>query len=141
MSRGKKWNLVVFGSLGLACVLAPFSCVRRTDPPAEEARPTILKGHQFPVQALAFGPEGTTLTSAAYYLEAQGLEVAVWDIQTRQATTLLKESPGSVLAVRLHAGGGTLAATVQGRAPALWDVKPWHERRRLEGHESSGYAA
>jgi hypothetical protein len=140
MSRSKKRKLVAIGSLALVCLTALFSCLRSTSPPAGEDRLTVLQGHRFPVQALTFSPDGTTLTSAACFLQdLQGMEVAVWDVRTGKPTSKLTASPGAVLALAFAPSGRTLAAAVQAQAPVLWDVAPWRERR-LEGHRSPGYA-
>jgi WD40 repeat protein len=140
MSRSKKRKLVAIGSLALVCLTALFSCLRGTGPGAGDERPTALAGHKFPVQALAFSPDGATLTSAACFLQdLQGMEVTVWDVRTGKRTTPRTESSGAILALAFGPGGRTLAAAVKDQAPVLWEVTPWRERR-LEGHRSLCYA-
>src|SRR5262249_54243316 len=55
-----------------------------THPVPDDNRSTVLKGHRFPVQALTFAHDGTTLTSAAYYVSypAKTIEVTDWDVRT-----------------------------------------------------------
>jgi hypothetical protein len=85
MSRGKRWKVTAIGCIALTILtVLPIrpGCTSRRGDPANEERVTILTGHRMPVQALAFAPDGTALTSAANYLGAPGcaLEVAVWDV-------------------------------------------------------------
>jgi WD40 repeat protein len=84
MWRNKKWNLVVIGSIALAGLTALVSCIRRTELSAGTNPPLVLTGHQFPVQSLTFAHDGTTLTSAAYYVAdpAKTIEVTDWDVPT-----------------------------------------------------------
>jgi WD40 repeat protein len=99
----------------------------------EEGRGTTLAGHTFPVQALAFGPDGATLTSAAFYTEGltAGVEVMVWDAGTGHSVAKRIEHLGGIHSLVFAPGGRRLAA-VQERTLLLCDVAPWHERR-LEG--------
>jgi hypothetical protein len=81
MSRSRKQKLVVSGSLALALGTLLFSCFRHTIPRTSQDRFTVLEGHRFPVQALAFGPDGSSLTSAAFSATENGsaLELSTWD--------------------------------------------------------------
>jgi WD40 repeat protein len=145
MFRSKKWKLLVSGSLALALLTALFGIRHRTGPRANEDPLRALEGHRFPVQALAFSPDGDTLTSAAHYLLSPDgtevpVEVAVWEAGSGKRIRKRLEHPGAVLAVAFAPGGQTLATAVEGRALVLWDVTPWCERRRLEGDRSPGHA-
>ena len=55
-----------------------------------------LKGHQAPVKALAFSPDGTTLASAG-----QDRTVRLWNVNTRQETASLSGHQDEVNAVPL----------------------------------------
>jgi WD40 repeat protein len=93
-----------------------------------------LQGYRYPVQTLAFGPNGTTLISAACYLGSgpEGeLEVMLWDVGTGNLVTKRLEHPGALRAVTLAPGGQRLAATIRDGDVVLWDVAPWRQRARL----------
>jgi WD40 repeat protein len=133
MSRRKKWKLLAIGSLGLVVVTVLFSCLRCRGPRDGEDRSTVLQGHQLPVQVLAFGPDGATLTSVACYSGAPKREVATWDVETGTLTAkLIDEYSGALRYLALATGGQRLAAAVQDRTLLLWDVAPWRERSRSE---------
>ncbi len=90
----------------------------------------VLTGHTFPVQALAFAPDGSTLTSAALFCTQSlkgGVEMTVWDTRTGNPTRKHRVSPGGVLTVALAPGGQMLAAA-QEQTLVLWNVSPWQER-------------
>jgi dipeptidyl aminopeptidase/acylaminoacyl peptidase len=141
MVRSNNWKLFLVASLALAVTAALVGSRSRTGSPAGGDQPTALEGHRFPVQALAFSPDGDTLTSAACYLRSpDGVEVAVWDVATGQPLRNRLEHSGAVLAAAFAPGGRALAAVVEGRALVLWDVAPWRERLRLAGERPPGHA-
>jgi hypothetical protein len=85
MSRSKKWKLLLIGSLTLALPAALLGLRHRTGSRASADPARVLEGHRFPVQALAFSPDGDTLTLAACYFlspDERGVpvEVAVWEV-------------------------------------------------------------
>jgi WD40 repeat protein len=140
MSRKRKWKPVTIGSLALALLATLFSCLHDKGPGANELRPTTLTGHTFPVQALAFGPDGTTLNSVACYLGATqtGVEVATWDAGTGDLVTKCLEHPGAIRCRPTFSPDGRRLAAAIGedasvgdREVVLWDVRPWRERPRL----------
>jgi WD40 repeat protein len=133
MTRRKKRTLLALGGGTLVVLTAVLGCPRGTDPRTAEDRPTVLEGHHLPVQALAFGPGGDTLTSAAYISPAiqTGVEVAVWDVRTGNRVAQHHEYPGALRFLTFAPGGQRLAATVGDREVVLWDVWPWRERARL----------
>jgi WD40 repeat protein len=133
MTRRKKRTLLALGSCTLVVLTAVLGCPRGSGPRLDEERPTVLEGHHFPVQTLAFGPDGQTLTSVACYLGAthSGVEVAIWDVQTGNRVVQHHEYPGALRSLTLAPGGQRLAATVQDQYVVLWDVLPWCERARL----------
>jgi WD40 repeat protein len=131
MALRKKRNLLVLGLLAtpLAAVLISRlpSCASR--PGKDEGQGRILTGHSLPVQALAFAPDSTTLTSAAFHIEGrtQGLEVTVWDLGTGQSVAKRTRHTGGILSLVFAPGGQRLAA-VQERALLLCNVAPWREQ-------------
>jgi WD40 repeat protein len=133
MSRKRNWKPVTIGSLALAPLAALFSCLHDKGPGVNEIRPTTLTGHTFPVQTLAFGSDGTTLTTVACYLRASqtGVEAATWDVGTGKLVAKRLEHPGSLGALTLAPGSRCLVATVDEREVVLWDVAPWCVRARL----------
>ena len=89
-------------------------------PGQDQDRCTILEGHTFPVQALAFSSDSATLTSVACYLWAthSGMEVAAWDVETRHPSRPGIVYPDAPSGLALDPGGSTLAAVRQDRS--LW---------------------
>jgi WD40 repeat protein len=89
-----------------------------------------LAGHTLPVQALAFGPDGATLTSAAFYTEGRttGMEIIVWDMSASQPLVHRLEYPGAVRSLTFAPGGRRLAAVRAGTL-LLEDVEAKQERR------------
>jgi WD40 repeat protein len=137
ISRGTKRKFVVaIGALALVCLMFLYSCLDDRSPRVDPGRPTALKGHHFPVRALAFGPDGATLKSAASYLGASvgGIEVASWNVRTGQLEMKHVEYPGALYALRcltFAPGGQRLAATFAEREVVLWDVVSCRECARL----------
>jgi WD40 repeat protein len=134
-TKKSKLLAVGFAPLALAAALLGRSggTARRAD--AAGAGPIAsLKGHQFPVQALAFAPDGATLTTAAYNLRAplSGVELGTWDVGTGQPTARHVEHPGGPLALALGPGGQRLAVATQDRVLRLGTAIPPHEWRSCE---------
>src|SRR5262249_49764055 len=95
-------------------------CPRGTRPLADLVRPLILKGHRFPDPALAFSPDGTTLTSAAFYTADNGseLDVAVWDTGTGKLRAKHPAPLRDLLWLSFAPDGQRFAAV--GRDRSLW---------------------
>jgi WD40 repeat protein len=142
MSRSKKRKLVAIGSLALVCLTVLFSCLRERDSRAVEERPMVLARHKFPVQALAFGPDGATLTSAACYLRAthSGLEVAAWDVGTGHPVRPCIEYPDAPICLAFDRGGRALAAAGQDRSLWVWETAGPKSWRRLGEHGADVFA-
>jgi WD40 repeat protein len=98
-----------------------------------EERDTILRGHTFPVQALAFSADGTTVTSAAYLVgdERGGVEVTVWDVETSDRRSTRTAVLGELFSLSLNPSGQTLAFSRMDRTVWLWDVASSPTPRRL----------
>jgi WD40 repeat protein len=144
MTPAPKYKLLVIG-LGCLAVIAALlgSRLRGTGRRPGEASPgpaATFRGHHCTVQALAFGPDGTTLTSVAYYLNATltGVEIAVWDVGAGSATARrtdhleFRPFPDPALAP-----GGRRLAFAQGGSLWLWDAAYPGERRLLAEHPAA----
>jgi WD40 repeat protein len=128
-------KLLVTGLLSITLAAVLISCLhpRRNRPGGDTDRRTTLKGHSFPVQVLAFGPDGASLTSVACYPGVPKRKVATWDVETGNLTAKrIDEYSGALRYLALANGGQRLAAAVQERTLLPWDVAPWHERSRPE---------
>src|SRR5262249_10120834 len=77
MSRRGNWKRLAFGLAAAPLTLLPALTCLPDKRPRDSA--SALEGHHFPVQALAFGPNGDTLTSAAYQMGGPAVEVEVTD--------------------------------------------------------------
>jgi WD40 repeat protein len=98
----------------------------------------LLEGHQFPVQALAFASDGTTLLSAASSLGSPRgeVEVIVWNTATGRAGPAHVEALGELLSFAFTSDGRTLATAGRDRKVRLWDTDPWRERVQLSGNSA-----
>jgi WD40 repeat protein len=131
--------------LAIACVALPLlsalvvrsGCLGRRAGPAGPAPLTTLVGHRLPVQALAFGPDGITLTSVGFFQNAAetGVEVAVWDVATGAPTAQRKEDLSSIpfLTLALAPDGRRLAA-MRDESVWVWDAATSDQKRRLCEH-------
>jgi WD40 repeat protein len=133
MSRSKRWKLPAIGCIALALltVLAVRpGCTGRRRDPADEERVTVLNGHRWPVQALAFSPDGSTLVSGAYYpnVLARGVEVTTWEAGTGTPLAQRTEQLSRLRGLAFAPGGRRLAAIEQGRLLWLWDTADAHEK-------------
>jgi WD40 repeat protein len=133
MSRSKRWKLPAIGCIALALltVLAVRpGCTSRRRDAADEERVTVLNGHRWPVQALAFSPDGSTLVSGACILNipARGVEVAAWDVGTGTRLAQRPEQLSRLRCLAFAPGGRRLAAIEQGRLLWLWDTADAHEK-------------
>jgi WD40 repeat protein len=135
MSPRRRRNLLTASLLAVPLTVALITHLHCNGNRPTEVRGLPLQGHNYPVQALAFGPNGATLISAACYLrpgpDEGGLEVVIWDVGTGHPVTQRLEHPSALRSVTLAPGGQRLAATVRDRDVVLWDVAPWRERARL----------
>jgi WD40 repeat protein len=126
--------------LSLATVLMSRLSSRGSRPGGDGDRDKTLMGHTFPVQALAFGADGTTLNSVACAPgRPQTVEVATWDVGTGHLVTKRVEHLGALRSLAIAPDGQRLAAVVEDREVVLWDVAPWRERARLAVPGLFGY--
>ncbi len=131
MSPRKRRHLLVIGLLVLPLTVVLMgqlpSCGNRPDTAPGQGE--SLAGHTLPVQAVAFGPDGATLTSAAFYTEGPttGVEVFVWDRRADHPLAQHVNYPGAVRSLTFAPGGQRLAVVREGTL-LLWDLAPWRER-------------
>jgi len=115
---------VAAGLLGLAVIAVVAVGLHWAGRRPAAVKPAVtLRGHQFPVQAVAFGPDGVTLTSAAYF-EVQGgkVELIRWDLPAGDAAATSVQTLGDFPAAAFAPGGDALAAAGGGDV-WLWDVR------------------
>jgi WD40 repeat protein len=138
MARSKRRKLVAIGFIAVALAIALLCRPRDLAHRAGEGSATLLKGHHVPVQALAFGPDGATLTSAAYhFLAAEAdVEVMVWDVATGEPTMQRVAPLRALQRLALAPGGRMVAASGQDRSLCLWEPAWPGERRGLGEHRS-----
>src|SRR5262249_23613258 len=92
-----------------------------------------LQGHTMPVQALAFGPDGSTLSSAAFFPCAtrSGVEVTLWDVRTGLPLGRRVELPDGPLSLAFSPDGRRVAVVARDRGVWLGDAVPSTEGRPL----------
>jgi WD40 repeat protein len=126
----KKWKRLALWACAAACMTLPFLFPRGTRSRADRIRPTILEGHRFPVQALAFGRDGATLTAAGYLSrDPGGWEVSVWDVGTGHPAQPRTAHAEAVRSLALARGGGTAAIAGQDQSLWLWEISTTRGRR------------
>jgi WD40 repeat protein len=135
MSHRTKWNFVAMGSLPLACMIALLSCPRYKDEDPSADQLTVWKGHQFPVQTLAFATDGTTVTAAAFPVPnpTGEVEVVVWDRASGFARATYTRPLGELQALTFASGAETLACAGSDGTVQLSQAALRQEPLRLDG--------
>jgi WD40 repeat protein len=115
-----------FLAVSLAAILLghPHCLGDRTS--GDEDRSITLAGHKYPVRAVAFSPDNTTLTSVACYLGATktGVELAAWDVGSGKPVRECIEYPDAPHGLAFDPGGRMLAAAGQDQSLRLWYTGP-----------------
>ncbi len=137
-AQKNKLVLIGLGCVAVAALLGSRFSGNGWKPGASGPEPaSTLRGHRMPVQALAFGPDGASLTSVAYFLGAtlSGAEVGVWDLEANRPLMKSRDHldfrpfPAPALAP-----GGRRLAYARGQSLWLWDAAYPDERRPLGEH-------
>jgi WD40 repeat protein len=130
LSKKRKLLAISFIPVTLTAALLGWSRGRGLRP--ADTPSVALEGHRFPVQALAFVPDGSALASAAYhiYVQESAMEVAVWDVATGTRLARRTEEPGGLTSLAFAPGGKRLAAA-HGRSLWLWETTQAHNKGRL----------
>jgi WD40 repeat protein len=139
MTGRKKWVLLAFCSLTPALLIVLFGRPRGAHLGAGEDRPSILEGHRSPILALAFDPDGATLTSAAGFQTnpREGVELIVWDLETGCPRVSHTGFQGDLSALVLSPDGTALATAAGDGSVRLWDSASLRERARLGDHRAA----
>jgi WD40 repeat protein len=136
MVRRKRRHLLGAGlfSLTLATVLVSRLHCPGNRPGEDKGKCIVLEGQPSPIQALAFDPDGATMTVACFTLrDPQGWEVAVWDVRAGNPTARRAEHPDAARCLAIAPGGRTLAVAGQDQSLWLCETAP-PRRRRSEEH-------
>jgi WD40 repeat protein len=137
MTRRTKGKLLVVTYFTMLTVLTVFiSCPRRSGPQDHpEQQPKVYEGHRFPVQSLAFNPDETTLTAAAFIIGGPAeVEMAVWDVRNGTCTAKRTIPPRDLLRLCFIPGNERFAAV--GRDRSVWLGDPASARRLGETAEA-----
>lgn len=102
----------------------------------ETDKSKILKGHDRPVMAVAFSPDGRTLASAS---EVNNL-IKIWDVETGKNTATLTGHEGTVASIAFHHDGKLLASGSFDKTIKLWDIAAGKATATFDGHQAEVYA-
>jgi WD40 repeat protein len=126
----KQWTSLSIWACAAACFTLLLGCPREPKWRADRVRPAVLEGHRFPVRALAFGRDVTTLIAACYRLEdPEGWEMAVWNVGTGHPAVVRSERAGAVRCLALAPCGRALAISGPDRSLWLWEAGAARGRR------------
>lgn len=89
----------------------------------------LMTGHEQPVTAAAFAPDGKTIASASY-----DATVKLWDVHEGIARKTLEGHQGPVLSLAYSADGRWIASGGQDKTIRLWDAQTGVSRYVLTGH-------
>jgi WD40 repeat protein len=138
MAPSKRRKLVAIGFIAVVLAVALLGRPRGVAQRTGAGPALLLQGHRAPVHALAFGPDGTTLTSAAYHFGASAAEVEVttWDVATGQPTAQRIAPLRSLHRLALAPGGRAAAASGHDKSLWLWETAGSGGQRELGARRS-----
>jgi WD40 repeat protein len=130
MTLGRNGKLLAVYLIPLALLAAFFGRPGRGGRRLDGEPVATLTGPEFPVQAVAFGPGGATLTSAAYYILAPGtVEITDWDAGAATPAARHTDPLTALRCLALAPDGRTLAAAGRDGEVWVWDTDSPHGRR------------
>jgi hypothetical protein len=93
---------------------------------------TTLKGHQFPVNAVAFNNDDTLLVSGS-----GDQTVKLWVVKTGELKATLKGHTSPLTGIAYSKDGSAIASACDDQTVRLWDGKTGAEKATLKGHTQS----
>jgi WD40 repeat protein len=135
MTLRKNWKVLALWAGAAACLALPFLFLHGTRSRNDRERPTVLEGHRFPVQALAFGRDGATLAAACYFTGVPGgWEATVWDVGTGHPAVPRAAHAEAARSLALAPDGQALAVAGQDQSLWLWETGAARGRRLGQHH-------
>jgi WD40 repeat protein len=114
-------------------ILGAIYLVPGPEPPEPESlAQVILRGHSGQVNAVAFAPDGLTLTSGG-----EDHSAVLWDVAMDRREPRILEHDAPVYAVAFAPDGRTLATGGLDAIIRLWDATTGDQRVTLKGHRGA----
>jgi WD40 repeat protein len=122
---------------GKLIALGGYKEVRLVDAAGKPA--AVLAGHADEVRALAFSRDGKLL-AAAGGKPAQGGEVKIWDVESRQLLRTFTGHADCIYAAAFSPDGKSIATSSYDKLIKLWDAASGQEVRTFKDHIDAVYA-